>query len=80
MVDILAHNIQQLVFACRFIIRNRCFNKMPGNVQLMTVLKIGPALAWLLDCEIGIQIPVWVLRLAYQINDLIRPPLQLGIT
>jgi hypothetical protein len=74
-----AHNIQQLVLARSFIISNCGFNEMPGTVQLMAVLEIGPAFARFLNCEVSIQVSVFLLRFSDQINHFICLTLQLRI-
>jgi hypothetical protein len=52
---------------------------MAGTVELVALVQVLPAVFRLLDDKISVQIPVRLLCLPDDLNDLVRPRLQSGI-
>ena len=78
-IHVFLHDIQQAVAPSHLIIRDGGLKHMPGDIQLMAVRDIRPALVRLLQNIICIYIPIRALRLADNPDCLLEIAFQLGI-
>src|SRR5436305_8078853 len=60
-VRIATQRIQQHALAGGLEMRHRCFDEVTGTIQLMPVTQVRPALLWLDNGEIGIEITIGLL-------------------
>ncbi len=75
----LADHLQELVLPRGFVIGHGRFDKMAGAVQLMVFRQIGPAVFWIHDGVIRVEVAIGLLGPGHQIDHFIRGGLQLGI-
>src|SRR5689334_9988602 len=60
------HNIQKLALACRLIISHSRFYQMPRVIHFMIIFEIRPALLWLKEHEIAVEIAIRLLGFCNQ--------------
>ena len=71
--------IQQFALARGFKIGARRLDHVPGAVQLVRFQQVGPALVFIFDGEVGIEVPVCILRGGDEGDQLVRLRLQLFV-
>src|SRR5690348_17238350 len=71
-VRIATHGIQQSTFARGLEMSHCCFNEMTGTIQLMPITQVRPALLWLNNGEISIEIPIGLLGSYNKTDDFVN--------
>src|ERR1017187_7221637 len=69
-------DVQESLFARGLVVRDGSLEHVAGAVKLVTVTKVGPALARLLDREVAVEVAVGLLRGGEQADNVFDLRLQ----
>ena len=78
-VRVAAHDVQQARLTGRLIMRDGGLDQMPGAVKFVVVPQVGPAPLGRDRREVGVQIPVRLLRPLQHSDDFIQQGVYLGV-
>ncbi len=78
-IDIAAHDVEQLPLAGGLEVGHRPFDQMSGRVEFVRIAQVGPAQARLDPLEPAVEVAVGLLQLAVEFDDRIDLGLELRI-